>query len=66
MKPESSNLKIYLGGVYLIVLFIAIYFLFSTFDLKDLTSYDFIKGNRETILKYKENNIFFLELEAIL
>jgi len=60
MKLESSNFKIYLGGVYLIVLFLAIYFLFSTFDLKDLTSYEFIKENREMIIKYKDNNIFFL------
>jgi len=62
MKLESSNFKILLGGVYLIVLFIAVYFLLSTFDLKDLTSYEFIKENRETILKYKDNNIFFLTI----
>jgi len=62
MNFVSSNLKIYLGGVYLIVLFIAVYFLFSTFDLKDLTSYEFIKENREAILKYKDNNIFFLTI----
>ena len=62
MKLESSNFKIYLGGVYLIVLLIAVYFLFSTFDLKDLTSYEVIKENREMILKYKDNNIFFLTI----
>ena len=62
MKLESSNFKIYLGGVYLIVLLIAVYFLFSTFDLKDLTGYEFIKENRDTILKYKDNNIFFLTI----
>ena len=62
MKLESSNLKIYLGGVYLIVFFIAVYFLFSTFDLKDLASYEFIKENREAILIYKDNNIFFLTI----
>ena len=44
------------------VLCIAIYFLFSTFDIKDLTSYDLIKENREMILKYKNNNIFFLTI----
>ena len=60
MKLESSNFKIYLGGIYLVILCIAIYFLFSTFDIKDLTSYDLIKENREMILKYKSNNIFFL------
>jgi len=62
MKLQSSNFKIYLGGVYLIVLFIAVYFLFSTFDLKDLASYEFIKENREAILIYKDNNIFFLTI----
>ena len=62
MKLESSNFKIYLGGMYLIVLFIAVYFLFSTFDLKDLASYEFIKENRGAILKYKDNNIFFLTI----
>ena len=60
MKLESSNFKIYLGGIYLTVLCIAIYFLFSTFDIKDLTSYEFIKDNKEMILEYKDNNIFFL------
>jgi len=60
MKLKSPNFKIYLGTVYLTVLFIAIYFLFSTFDLKDLTSYEFIKENRETILGYKDSNILFL------
>ena len=44
------------------VLCIAIYFLFSTFDIKDLTSYEFIRENRELILKYKDNNIFFLTI----
>ena len=62
MKLESSNFKIYLGSVYLIVLFTAIYFFWSNFDLKDLTSYEFIKENRETILIYKDNNIFFLTI----
>ena len=62
MKLESSNFKIYLGSVYLIVLFTAIYFFWSNFDLKDLTSYEFIKENRETILEYKDNNIFFLTI----
>ena len=60
MKLESSNLKIYLGVVYLIVLFIAIYFFWSNFDLKDLTSYELIKENRETIIQYRDSNILFL------
>jgi len=60
MKLESLNFKIFLGTIYIIILIIAIYFFWSAFDIKDLTSYDFIKENRQAILKYKDNNIFFL------
>jgi len=62
MKLKSSNFKIYLGGIYLVVLCIAIYFFWLNFEVKDLTSYELIKENRETILKYKYNNIFFLTI----
>ena len=44
------------------LLFAAIYFFWSTFDLKDLTSYELIRENRELILKYKNNNIFLLTI----
>ena len=62
MNLKSSNFKIYLGGVYIIVLSLGLYFLFTTFDLSDLTSYEFIRENRSLILKYKENNIFFMTI----
>ena len=62
MNFKSTNFKIYLGSAYLIVLLIAIYFLLSNFDISELTSYEFIKENKGSILKYKENNIFFLTI----
>ena len=62
MNFKSSNFKIYLGSAYLIVLFVGVYFLFSNFDVNDLTSYEFIKENKDLILKYKDNNIFFLTI----
>ena len=62
MNLKSNNFKIYLGIAYLTILGAAIYFFWSTFDLKDLTSYDLIKENREAILTYKDNNIFFLTI----
>ena len=62
MNLKSSNFKIYLGIVYVTILGAAIYFFWSNFDLKDLTSYDLIKENREVILAYKDNNIFFLTI----
>ena len=62
MNYKSSNFKIYLGSAYLIVLFAGIYFLFSNFNISDLTSYEFIRENKGLILKYKENNIFFMTI----
>ncbi len=59
MNFKSSNFKIYLGSVYVAVLLAVIYFLFSNFDISDLTSYEFIRENKGLILKYKESNIFF-------
>ena len=60
MNFKFSNFKIYLGSAYLIVLLTAIYLLFSNFNISDLTSYEFIRENKSLILKYKDNNIFFL------
>ena len=62
MHFKSSNFKIYLGSAYLIVFLTGIYFLFSNFDISDLTSYEFIRENKGLILKYKENNIFFMTI----
>ena len=62
MDFKSQNFKIYLGCAYLVIFLAGIYFLLSNFEISDLTSYDLIKENRGLILKYKENNIFFLTI----
>ena len=62
MNFESTNFKIYLGSAYLVVLLTGIYFLLSNFDISDLTSYEFIRENKGLILKFKENNIFFMTI----
>ena len=60
MTINSKNFKILIGAIYSIALFVGLFFLFSAIDLKDLTSYDFIKLNRDLILQYKEENFLFL------
>ena len=60
MNPNSLNIKIILGIIYITVLSIGLYFLFSAVDLKDLTSYEFIRVNKDIILKYKNENFLFL------
>ena len=62
MDFKSQNFKIYLGCAYLVIFLAGIYFLLSNFEISHLTSYDLIKENRGSILKYKENNIFFMTI----
>ena len=62
MRFNPSNLKVILGIVYLTIISIGLYFLFSNFDIKDLTSYEFIRTNKDIILEYKRENFLFLTL----
>ena len=54
------NLKLILGIIYLAVISIGLYFLFSAVDIKDLTSYEFIRSNKDIISEYKSKNFLFL------
>ena len=60
MNLKSFNLKLFLGITYIAIISTGLYFLFSSIDIKDLTSYEFIKANRDMILKYKNENFWFL------
>jgi len=60
MNVNSLNLKIILGIIYLAIISICLYFLFSIVDIKDLMSYEFIKSNKDVILKYNNENFLFL------
>ena len=60
MNLSVLNLKIVLGITYLAALLIGLYFLFSAIDIKDLMSYEFIRLNKDIILKYKNENFLFL------
>ena len=60
MNLNSLNFKLILGITYLIIISVGLYFLFSFVDIKDLTSYEFIKSNNDLISKYKNENFLFL------
>ena len=62
MNLNSLNLKLILGITYLVIILFGLYFLFSVVDIKNLMSYDFIKLNKDIILKYKNENFLFLTL----
>ena len=60
MILNSSNLKFIVGTIYLVLIATGLYFLFSAIDIKDLMSYEFIRLNKDIILKYKSENFLFL------
>ena len=60
MNVKSFNFKLLIAVVYLGLISIGLYFLFSFVDIKELTSLEFIKSNREIILKYRDENYLFL------
>ena len=62
MNLNSLNLKLILGVTYLVIISFGLYFLFSVVDIKNLMSYDFIKLNKDIILKYKNENFLFLTI----
>ena len=62
MNLNFLNLKLILGITYLVIISFGLYFLFSVVDIKNLMSYDFIKLNKDIILKYKNENFLFLTI----
>ena len=62
MNLNSLNLKIIIGAIYLVIISFGLYFLFSAVDLNDLMSYEFVRLNKDVILKYKSENFLFLTI----
>ena len=62
MNTKSLSLKLILGVIYLTIIIIGLYFLFSIIDIKDLTSFEFIRSNQVIILEYKNENFLFLSI----
>jgi uncharacterized membrane protein YdjX (TVP38/TMEM64 family) len=62
MNQNSLHLKLILGIIYLVIISIGLYFLFSIINIEDLRSYEFIRENKDIILKYKSENFLFLSI----
>ena len=57
---ESNKFKIFLGLIYVVLLFIFLYILFSKFTYQEITSYKFIQDNHNYLLDIKQNSIIFI------
>ena len=57
---KSKKVKITLGLFYLTLVFMFLYFFLTKFTFEELTSYDFIKNNRDYFFQLKETNLLLL------
>ena len=57
---KTKNIKIFIGTIYLILLFIFLYLFFSKFTLEEITTYKFIQSNTEYLINIKETNTILL------
>ena len=63
---KAKKIKIFIGLFYLIVVCFFLYFFFSKFSLQEITSYDFIKNNRNYFFELKQSSPIFLAIIFIL
>ena len=59
---KSKKVKITLGLFYLLVVSSFLYFFLSKFTFEELTSYEFIKNNRDYFFGLKKTNLFLLSV----
>ena len=59
---KDKKIKIYLGLAYLLIVILFLWAIFNKFSFDELTSYDFIKNNRDYLISLKESNFFLISL----
>jgi len=59
---KDKKIKIFLGLAYLLIVILFLWLIFSKFTFEELTSYDFIKNNRDYLISLKESNLFLISL----
>ena len=57
---KAKKIKLFIGLFYILLVCLFLYFFFSKFSLQELTSYDFIKENRNYFFDLKKTNLFLL------
>ena len=63
---KSKKIKIFIGLFYVSAVSLILYFFFSKFSLQEITSYEFIKNNRDYFFELKKTNLFLLGFLFIL
>ena len=59
---KAKKIKIILGIIYFLIVSIFLWYFFTNFSMDEVTSYEFIKKNRDLLSTFKEKNFFWIIL----
>ena len=59
---KSKKVKLFIVLFYISVVCLFLYFIFTKFSFQEITSYEFIKNNRDYFYELRQSNLFFLGL----
>ena len=63
---KSKKIKLFIGLFYVSAVSLFLYFIFSKFSLQEITSYEFIKNNRDYFYELRQSNFLLLGILFIL
>ena len=63
---KSKKIKLFIGLFYIMAVSLFLIFLFSKFSLQEITSYEFIKNNRDFFFELRQSNLFYLGITFML
>ena len=63
---KSKKIKLFIGLFYILAVGLFLYFIFTKFSFQEITSYEFIKNNRDYFYNLRQTNLFLLGVSFIL
>ena len=63
---KTKKIKLIIGLFYTIFLAVILVSFFSNFTIQEITSYEFIKDNRNFFLELREKNLFLLGISFVI
>ena len=63
---KEKKIKLFLGSIYLFIVFIFLWVFFNNFSIQDFTSYELIKDNRDSLEELKNQSIILSSILFLL
>jgi uncharacterized membrane protein YdjX (TVP38/TMEM64 family) len=63
---KSKKIKLFIGLFYISAVGLFLYFIFTKFSFQEITSYEFIKNNRDYFYDLRQTNLFLLGVSFVL